>query len=219
VSNKFEIIPFIASCNLLSVKDEILRLKNVKRLHIDIEDGNFVPNITFGIKMIEGIRSFCNKDLYVHLMVTNPKMYIESLFKYNIKNIAVHYECLDYPLEVINYIKKNGVNAGLALNFKTMSLQIKPFIETIDYVLIMTSEPDCSGQKFQNSMLEKIQNIKNLIGEKEIWVDGGIGQKELPLVLKAGAQKIIMGRAFFPAVILQRQSKIFIGNIKILSEI
>lgn len=194
----FEIIPSIASADQLNIAAEILKLKDVPRLHLDIEDGNFVPNITFGIKMIKAVSGFCDKKLDVHILANEPMRYLNALKECHIGSVAVHFESLSYPIEALNAIKKLGMKPGLALNFKTGSREVLPFMNSMDYVLIMTAEPDSNGERFNPAMLEKIRDFKKSLPEgKEIWVDGNISEDELPLVFAAGADKIIMGRYLF----------------------
>jgi len=194
----FEIIPSIASADPLNIGAEILKLKNAPRLHLDIEDGNFVPNITFGIKMIKAVSGFCGKRLDVHIMANDPMRYFDTLKACGVESAAVHFESLGYPLEALNATRNLGMKPGLALNFKTGCREVLPFMDYADYVLIMTAEPDGNGEKFNPAMLEKIKEFRNSLPPgKEIWVDGSIGENELPLVLAAGADKIIMGRYLF----------------------
>ena len=193
------IIPSIASANLISIKEEILRIGPGKQLHLDIEDGNFVPNITFGTKIVKEINDNFNLSLNIHLMTNNPFLYIADLVKYNnVKKIVVHIESIAFPLQIINYIKSLGLSAGLALNLKTPIEEIACFKNEIDFILIMTSEPDNKGQIFNHLSLEKIKEARMILPlEKHIWVDGGIGEKEIKLVYSEGADTIIIGRAIF----------------------
>lgn len=204
----FEIIPSIASADPLHIAAEIQRLKNTPCLHLDIEDGNFVPNITFGIKMVKAVSGFCGKRLDVHIMANNPANYLQALKECHIESVAVHFESLIYPLEELNAIRNLGMKPGIAVNFKTGCREVLPFADSADYVLVMTAEPDSNGERFNPAMLEKIEDFKkSLPAGKEIWVDGNIGEGELPLVLDAGAGKVIMGRYLFssadPAGLIQ----------------
>ena len=196
MNKTYEIIPSIASGNMLMLGQTIEELKGFNRLHLDIEDGNFVPNITFGIKTIQAISSVATQLLDVHILAYHPERYIDQLSECGVSNVAVHFETLKYPMEVLHQIHCMGMKAGLALNIATPVELIEPFVEKLDYILIMTSEPDGEGQIFCPSVLKKIKKAKKFVG-KEIWVDGGIGEKELNLVEEAGADKIIMGRGIF----------------------
>lgn len=194
----FELIPSIASANPLQLGAEITRLGNHPYLHIDIEDGNFVPNITFGMKVVQKIAALYKQELDVHLMVTNPMLYIDSLREYGVRKIAIHFESYAYPIEVLQKIKDSGMQAGLALNFKTSCDDVRPYLPFADYILVMTAEPDGREQQFYALICEKINQLKAyMTNEQEVWVDGGIGERELELVAIAGADKAIMGRFIF----------------------
>ncbi|MHB1395067.1 MAG: ribulose-phosphate 3-epimerase [Clostridia bacterium] len=196
----FEVIPSLASANQACIKDEIARLGRMKRLHLDIEDGNFVPNITFGMNTIRNVSAFCNMELDAHLMVTNPNAYIHALAECGVKSIAVHWETLNYPMQVINSVKDLNMKIGLAVNPRTNHNEINLFIDSVDYILVMTSEPDGKGQQFLPPMLNKISSFKKLLPPHALlWVDGGINGNVLGDVIKAGADVVILGRAIFSA--------------------
>lgn len=198
MKRKFDIIPSIASADPLCIGEEIRRVQNYKRLHIDIEDGNFVPNITFGLKMIRAISDITPQLLDVHILANNPEQYIQELEDYHIGNIAIHYETTAYPMKTLFMIRKNGRKAGLALNFTAPAEAVIPFIDNLDYVLVMTAEPDGEGEIFRSVMLDKIRRLREILPEeKEIWADGGIGEKELPQVVDSGVNRVVMGRAVF----------------------
>lgn len=195
-----KIFPSLASANQLTLRNEILRLEESTTLHLDIEDGNFIPNITFGMKTVREVRSLCKNPLNAHLMVTRPMFWIRELADCGVSAIAVHFETVPYPLVALSQIRELGMSPGLALNFATPVSQLVPFIEDLDFVLIMTSEPDGRGQQFRPSSLERIRQVRALLpDDKEIWVDGGVGESQLPLVMAAGADGAVMGRAVFDA--------------------
>lgn len=191
------ILPSIASANHSSFRDVISQLSDYPLLHIDIEDGNFVPNITFGIKTIKTIRAMSSADFDAHLMVTNPADYIPQLIALDFKAIAFHWESTQYPMALINSIHAGNAKAGIALNPRTSAAEILPYLSQVDYVLIMASEPDGMGDMFQPATLEKIRQIRAADPSFPIIVDGGISAELMPLVLEAGATQIVMGRAVF----------------------
>lgn len=218
MGNQIRIIPSIASANQLKIEEEIQRLGNWKQLHIDIEDGNFVPNITFGEKMIRGIANIAKQELDVHILANNPEWYFQMLKECAVKRIAVHFETLKYPLDTIGKIHKLGMKAGLAMNFATKAEDVAMFSNSFDYVIVMTAEPDSEEQHFYQPMLRKIRQLRKILPlNKEIWVDGGIGRDELPLIMEAGADTVIMGRAVFgnqnPQKVLREMSVTEITNI------
>lgn len=193
-----EIIPSIASADQLIIAEEIRRIGKWKKLHIDIEDGNFVPNITFGTKMMASIARIAEQELDVHLLANHPEQYFQEMQKCGIKKVAVHLETLRYPLDILNQIKKLGMIPGLALNFMTPAEMVLPFVNAFDYVIVMTAEPDNNGQMFYPPMLNKIKRLCEILPQNtEIWADGGINEKNMNQVLVAGANTLIMGRCVF----------------------
>jgi ribulose-phosphate 3-epimerase len=194
------VIPSVASANQLNILDEIGQFAPDQPLHIDIEDGNFIPNITFGMKTVSAIASVWAGPLDAHLLVTNPARYIHPLAGCGIKRVAFHIEATEYPLEIINQIRGAGVQAGLAFNLKTSLDSLYIFANIIDYVIVMTSEPDNEGQRFRFPACERIKTVRQILpAGKEVWADGGIDAQRLPDVYRAGADTVIMGRGIFGA--------------------
>lgn len=195
-----EIIPSIASADQLSIAEEIRRIGDWKKLHIDIEDGNFVPNITFGEKMTEAIARFSKQELDAHLLVNHPEQYLSMLKRCGVKKIAVHIEALQYPLAIINQIREMGMVPGLAVNFMTSPETVKMFADAAQYVIVMTAEPDNKGQEFHPPIISKIASLRKALPETtEIWADGGINEANMRQVTDAGAATLIMGRCVFKA--------------------
>lgn len=191
------ILPSIASASQLNLKGEMDKIQGTSYLHVDIEDGNFVPNITFGMKTVKAVCEYgkeFSKD--AHLLVTNPMDYIDDLLDLNFDAISFHIESMEYPLVGLNRIRKRGCKAGLAFNFKTSIDEALPFIDALDFVLIMCAEPDDLGDMFSNSMLKKIAYARSVLPEHiSIYVDGGIGKDQLKQVVECGADHVVMGRA------------------------
>jgi len=197
---QLKIYPSLASADPLNLENEIKRLGDFPNLHIDIEDGNFVPNITFGIKTFERVVNYLDgkKNLDVHLFVSNPEVWIDRVALTAVKKIALPIEALPYPMEVLQQIRNYGIEAGVGLNFSTSADAILPYLTHIDYVIVMTAEPDGLGMKFNPYMLKKIACLKSLIGdEKQIWADGGISKDTVKSVYEAGASNVVLGRAVF----------------------
>jgi ribulose-phosphate 3-epimerase len=192
------IIPSIASANPLVLKEEIKALTFLSELHIDIEDGNFIPNITFGMKTVRAITTLWKGETNVHLFVTNPMDYIEDLAVCGVSVVFFHIEATRYPLEVVAKIRKYGMIPGIAFNPGTSFYESEYILEQADCCLIMSSEPDGKGQKFLPHTLDRVQKLRTILRpEKEIWVDGGIRENEALSLVKAGANVLIMGRFFF----------------------
>lgn len=192
------ISPSIASANPLRLEDAVMKVKdNYKDLHIDIEDGNFVPNITFGLKTIKALRQITDVPFSFHLMVMNPYDYLDEIIKLLPSIIFVQVESIDYIRDFIFKVKSQKVNCGLAFNPKT---PIEPYLylfNEIDSVLIMTSEPDGVGQLFINEMVEKIRMVRERHPSINIWCDGGITRDRFDDLTSAGANTLVLGREIF----------------------
>ena len=198
MEKRMKIIPSIASADQLSIREEILRLGSWKKLHIDIEDGNFVPNITFGEKMVRGIADIFPQELDAHLMTECPEQYLKLLQECRVKSVAVHLETVRYPLTILNHIMDRGTRPALALNISTPAEAVMPFAERIDYVIVMTAEPDGRGQRFYPPMLDKIRSLRDFLPPQvAIWADGGINEANLVQIAAAGADTVVMGRCVF----------------------
>lgn len=193
------ILPSIASANQSNLSEEIRRLGQHPYLHFDVEDGNFVPNITFGIKTIRALRPLSAASFDAHLMVTQPMAYIPDLLALNFQSIAFHWESAPYPSMLIEAIRNGGAHPGIALNPRTPASEILPYLPAVDYILVMTSEPDGKGDLFQPAMLEKIRILHQANAKVKIVADGGITEGSLPAVRHAGADTVVMGRAIFSA--------------------
>ncbi len=193
------ISPSIASANPLRLEEEVKRLGNgtYYDFHIDIEDGNFIPNITFGFKTIKALRMITDVPFSFHLMVNRPQDYIEEVLCLNPSIIFAHVEALDYIGDFLEKVHKHGVKAGLAFNPKTAVESYLYALEEADGVLIMTSEPDGRGQQFIPNMIVKVKAISRLDPLLQVWVDGGITSERLDLLKEAGATHVVMGRQIF----------------------
>lgn len=194
-----KISPSILSADFSILKEEIERLDNADYIHIDVMDGHFVPNLTFGPKLIKNIRKYSNKIFDVHLMTNNPELYIKDLEAADI--ITVHYESCIHLNRLIGEIKNIGKKVGIALNPSTNDDVLKYLINDIDLILIMTVNPGFGGQKFISSQLDKIKKVRNLIelsGRSiDLEVDGGIDDNTSKLVIEAGANVLVSGSYIF----------------------
>ena len=193
-----KIIPSITCANPLCYGEEIRRLGDCPYLHIDIEDGNFIPNITFGMKSIRAVASVTKARMDAHLMTTYPDDYIDDLAALGVSAICFHIECAPYPLQYINKIKALGMRAGLAVNLKTSLDELKMFAQDIDYLLVMTGEADYGTLDFHGAALERVKQARAMLPDSvELWVDGGVGQAQLGRLVECGADTAVMGRAVF----------------------
>ena len=192
------ILPSVASADQMNLESECSRLLGTKYLHIDIEDGNFLPNITFGMKTTKAIMNLKQFAYDIHLLVKQPQDYIDELLELKPRAIAFHIESVDYPLLLLNKIKADNIKAGLALNFKTDISQVTMFERAIDYVIIMTAEPDYLNNSFNPLVIQKIKKAREILADDiEIWVDGAVDETNFKALKEAGANGFVMGRAIW----------------------
>lgn len=170
-------------------------------IHLDIMDGTFVPSISFGMPLIESLRSCTNKTFDVHMMVEEPGRYVDDMKKAGADLICVHQEACTHLDRTINQIKEAGLMTGVALNPATPVSTLSCILEQVDMVLIMSVNPGFGGQEFIPYTLGKIRELRNLCNEKglatRIQVDGGISPANVRDVIEAGADVIVAGSAVF----------------------
>lgn len=192
--------PSLASADPLTLKEQIAAVADLPALHLDVEDGNFIPNVTFGMKTIRAAAAVAPQTLDAHLMVTEPAMWIDDLLDAGVKRIAFHIESSPYPAEHLHRIRSGGGKAGLAFNLMAPVELALPYRDDLDYLLIMTSEPDGRGQQFRQAMVEKVAGARRLFGpDIPIVVDGGITAERIPQLAEAGATVFVLGRAVWSA--------------------
>lgn len=195
--------PSILSADFSKLGAQIEQLNNsgADMIHIDVMDGMFVPNISFGIPVIKSIRGLTNLTFDVHLMIEEPGRYIEDFIKAGADIITVHYEADRHIDRTLNYIKELGGKASVALNPGTPVAVLKNLIHMLDMVLIMTVNPGFGGQKFIPYSREKIIELRKLAEESNnglmIQVDGGIDSSNIGEVVKCGADVVVAGSAVF----------------------
>jgi ribulose-phosphate 3-epimerase len=170
-------------------------------LHVDIMDGRFVPNISFGFPVLEAVRKTCQKPLDVHLMIVEPEKYIDQFAQAGAAVITVHYEACTHLHRCIQQIKAAGAKAGVALNPHTPVELLEDILEDLDLVLLMSVNPGFGGQKFIYQTLPKIQRLKTRLIERNlspyIEIDGGVGLHNAEALLQAGANVLVAGNAVF----------------------
>ena len=194
----FIVSPSIYSADFLHLADQLDALAGISNLHLDIDDGNFVRGISFGMKIAEQIAAHTSIHLDAHLEVLNPLDYVEPLLATGIKQICAHIEQLPYPHLFMSAVRQAGGLAGLSVNLKTPVTLLEPYARNVDFVLFVSVEADFEGLPFRPSVLKKIEEARSFLPrETPIWVDGGINLENLPLVIKAGADAVVMGRAIF----------------------
>ena len=195
--NKIMIAPSILTASFSNLESTIKELEEsgADYLHLDIMDGSFVPQITFGSKILSDIKKISSIPLDVHLMIVNPEKHIDDFAKAGADIISVHYEGNIHLHRLIMQIKAHNIKAGVVLNPHTRVDVIEPLIDDIDNVLIMSVNPGFGGQKFITNSIKKIEETKKLIGQREIIisVDGGINFNTCSDVIKAGANLLVAG--------------------------
>ncbi len=199
-----KISPSILSCDFARLKDDIDSVIDyVEYLHIDVMDGIFVNNISFGIPVIKSIRPHYTKVFDTHLMIVKPERYIDRFASAGADLITFHVEATENPKEVIDMIHAKGLKAGISIRPKTKLEEILPYLASVELVLVMSVEPGFGGQKFDPTALEKIKWLKNFKCnnnlEYEIEVDGGINNETAKMCVEAGADVLVSGSYIFKA--------------------
>lgn len=198
-----KIAPSILSADFSKLGEDIEKLHNCGAdfIHIDVMDGRFVPNISFGMPIIKAIRNKTDKIFDVHLMIEEPSKYIDDFIEAGADLITIHYEAEKHIDRAIQYIKSKGVKAAVALNPGTPTYVLKDIISELDMVLIMSVNPGFGGQKFIKYSIDKIREVremsKDVNSDLLIQVDGGIDPSNVEDVIKAGANVIVAGSAVF----------------------
>lgn len=180
---------------------QLIEKIGVPYIHIDVMDGCFVPNISFGMPVIQSLRKFSNMVFDVHLMIIEPERYIDEFCDAGADIITFHVESTKVPLEVIEKIKSREKKVGITLKPNTPIEDIKPFLSMVDMILVMSVEPGFGGQSFMEEQLEKVRTLKQLKTDEnltyDIEIDGGITKDNVRQVLDAGANVIVAGSAIF----------------------
>jgi len=197
------ISPSVLACDFANIQSEVEMINNSNAdwFHIDIMDGVFVPNISFGFPVMKAIAKHATKPLDVHLMIVNPDNYIEDCKKAGAEWVTVHYEACPHLHRTIQLIKSHGMKAGVALNPHTPVSVLEEIITDLDLVLIMSVNPGFGGQSFIEGAIPKVAKLKQLITEKGastlIEIDGGVNDKTGKQLLEAGADALVAGSYVF----------------------
>lgn len=197
------IAPSVLSANFLNLETDINMINESQAdfLHVDVMDGVFVPNISFGQNIVKFISSKCNKTIDVHLMIVQPEKYITSFREAGAEIISIHVEATNHVHRAIGQIKESGAKAGLAINPHTPINVLENVLEDVDQVVLMSVNPGFGGQKFIYNTLSKIEALDELRTKRnlnfKIEIDGGVGLQNAQKILQSGADILVAGSSVF----------------------
>lgn len=195
--------PSLLAADFLNLKDEIEMINNSQAdwLHMDIMDGVFVPNISFGFPVLEAVSKVCKKPLDVHFMIVHPEQYIEQTAKLGAMMMNVHYETCTHLHRTVQQIHAAGMKAGVTLNPSTPVSMLEDIIYDVDMVLLMSVNPGFGGQKFIENTIRKVKRLRKMIDDAGthtlIEIDGGVQGESAPRLVKAGADVLVSGSYVF----------------------
>ena len=196
-----KISPSILAADFGALRDQtkIVEEGGADYLHIDVMDGHYVPNLSFGMGMVSALRECSNLVMDCHPMIENPERYIDAFHKAGADIITVHVEATPHIHRALQQIRALGIKAGLAINPGTPASAIKEIAHLADMILVMSVNPGFTAQKFLPEVLPKVRELRALYPDKDIQIDGGIGLQNIYEVTEAGANVIVAGAAIFYA--------------------
>jgi ribulose-phosphate 3-epimerase len=195
------VLPSLLLCDFARLADEIEAVEQagVAALHLDVMDGHFVPNLTYGATIVEAARSCTDLPLDVHLMISQPGQYIESFHEAGADSITIHIEAAPQPEPILRQIRSLGAMAGLAVNPRTPLSAVTPFLADCDVLLVMSVEPGFGGQSFEPVALDKLRQLRANPAARHLLleVDGGVNEATIGKCAEAGATLFVAGSAIF----------------------
>jgi len=198
-----KVAPSLLSADFLRLEEDLkmLNQSDADMLHLDVMDGVFVPNISFGFPVIEQVTKICTKPLDAHLMIVEPQKFISEVKECGAYLMNVHYEACTHLHRTVGEIKEAGMKAGVTLNPHTPVEMLEDIIQDVDMILLMSVNPGFGGQKFINQTIEKVSRLKNMILRKNLntWieVDGGVNMETGKALVDAGADILVAGNFVF----------------------
>jgi len=198
-----KIQPSILSADFVNFERDFASISEADGIHVDVMDGHFVPNLTFGTGMVKRMQEIAQVPLDVHLMIEKPELWAKKYAELGVFSVTFHLEASSDPIETANAIKSNGSRAGLGIKPGTPVSDIEHLLDSFDQILVMSVEPGFGGQSFMPVALEKISQIRSRLDESgsQTWlqVDGGINLETISLAAKSGADTFVAGSSVFGA--------------------
>lgn len=195
------ITPSILNADFARLADEVARIPDADAIHVDVMDYRFVPNLTIGLPVVESLRRATDKMLDIHLMIADPDRWAPAYAEAGAESVTFHIEAASAPIRLARELRRLGARSSVALNPGTEIDSVRGLLGEVDMVLLMTVEPGFGGQGFLDLVLPKIRRTRELIGDRDIWiqVDGGVSPDTIERCADAGADTFVAGSAVYNA--------------------